>query len=569
MENSREQTSLEEAKKRIRALRDRDLSLDLWNLGLTSEDLETIFLDPGLNAKLLNLTVLDLSGNDITIIPAGIGNLVKLSQLIFANNQIATIPAEIEKLTNLEVMDLSQNQIATIPVGIGKLVKLKLLSFANNNITGSIPEGIFILPYLVTLSLGNNQIPTIESSVIKKLRNDYGLRHMEIDNTGLLDQRMLDALIEMRIRFSEQRERLGQAGIHDADHRYYRYYYEYSNILNQTDYKDDQAIKKLFKENNKLQEFLSKTSPLTKDRIEALNYLLGKKLLIEGEAATYKAAMETQTGDCGTPVKDFLTKMLLAQYKEDNREVPEGLEEKIAIGEYLDKNLKKSGISGITDSEAIEYKQGLLNALFLKGSEDNIGNKYLRIVRKPYYRDSDTNYSLYPQQKEFALKFAKIFCKTDEDGNLKIENGCYLADKEKIDEITDLYRINTRVKELKIPSMNKASEIVKAVVEKLYNKLEELPDGFDTADENILIVNKAIKEMVKQDPKIAIENITAGSVVGYFSKAKQHPGDTTPVPEDLEVPKNIVSQRTKGCKELFSLLWSKLSKTLCREVELR
>ena len=348
-----------------------------------------------------------------------------------------------------------------------------------------------------------------------------------------------------------------QRGIQNINAQEIVYGEEYRDVVSKTNYAQNDTILAIFEEDNELQEFLSKTTPLTNDRIEALNYLFGKLLTVEAE--NYKAKMKVFLNDCSTPVKTFLTQMLLAKYKENNEEVPKGLVEKIAIGEYLDKNSTKFGITG---TEAIEYKQGLLNALFLEGSENNIGNQYLGIVGKPYLRDSDTINHFYPQEEESALKFAKIFCKTDEDGNLKIfkirnghyvadqdleiENGYYLADKEKIDEITDLYRINTGVKELTIPSMKKASEIVKAVVEK-YNKLRAFPDGFGTTDKNILSVNKAIKEMAKQDPKIDIENITAGSVVVSFSKAKQHLGD---IDEDPEEPENIVIEEPEKIKSL-------------------
>jgi hypothetical protein len=291
------------------------------------------------------------------------------------------------------------------------------------------------------------------------------------------------------------------------------YYGEYSDILNKTDYKNNSTIQKIFKENNGLQEFLSKTTPLTNERINALDFIFSK--LLTEEKDLFIAGMIAQLGDCNSPVKVFLTEMLVKKYNEKGEEVPQGMIAKIAVGDYLEKNLKEFGIAG--KKEAIELKQGFLNALFLAGSENNQHNNYLKIAKKPYFRDSDTNYSFYPQEQEagFALKFAKMFCKTNESGNLIRENGCYLADQEKIDEITDLYRLKSETAEAKIPSIKKAWEIADKVVNEYFNlDIDDLPNpGFDKKDDNILIVNKAIKDAVKQYPKLTMEEITAEYVV--------------------------------------------------------
>jgi hypothetical protein len=288
---------------------------------------------------------------------------------------------------------------------------------------------------------------------------------------------------------------------------------ECSSIVNQTNFKENKEIHTAFRD-VKLKEFLLKTTPLTNDRKEALNHLLGK-LLIEDKAENYKTMMKIETGNCGTPVKDFLTQMLVNKYREEGKEIPEALIAKIAVGDYLGKNLKEFDIQG---GEAIERKQGFLNALFLEGSESNQGNKHLKIGKKPYFRDSDTNYSFYPGEKE-SIQFAKMFCKTNESGNLIRENGCYLADKEKIDEITDLYRIDSGTEEAKIPSMKKAGEIADKVVNEYFSRpdIDGLPNqGFGKKDDDILIVNKAIKDMVKQDPKLDIEKITADDVIEHL-----------------------------------------------------
>ena len=77
------------------------------------------------------------------------------------------------------------------------------------------------------------------------------------------------------------------------------------------------------------------------------------------------------------------------------------------------------------------------------------------------------------------------------------EQRFYFADKDKIDAITDLYRINIRL-DAKNLSMKKAGEIADNVIAEFEELEEELKalhkPVFSKRDDNILIVNKATKE---------------------------------------------------------------------------
>ena len=56
------------------------------------------------------LEKLDLVENQLTTLPAKIGNLTNLEFLYLSRNQLTTLPAKIGNLTNLRFLYLSRNQ---------------------------------------------------------------------------------------------------------------------------------------------------------------------------------------------------------------------------------------------------------------------------------------------------------------------------------------------------------------------------------------------------------------------------------------------------------------------------
>ena len=103
------------------------------------------------------ITKLDLSNKQLTVLPAEIGQLNSLIELILTNNQLITLPLEIGQLSNLDKFVISNNQITFLPAEIGQLTNLKLLEVNHNNLT-ALPTEIGNLSALINLSLVNNQI---------------------------------------------------------------------------------------------------------------------------------------------------------------------------------------------------------------------------------------------------------------------------------------------------------------------------------------------------------------------------------------------------------------------------
>ena len=115
------------------------------------------------------VTELDLSGKDLTMLPAEIGQLTNLSRLSLYSNQLTTLPKEIGQLTNLSELYLHFNQLTTLPKEIGQLTNLSGLYLGSNQLT-TLPKEIGQLANLSGLYLDSNQL-TMLPAVIGQLTN--------------------------------------------------------------------------------------------------------------------------------------------------------------------------------------------------------------------------------------------------------------------------------------------------------------------------------------------------------------------------------------------------------------
>lgn len=107
-----------------------------------------------------------------TIVPADImySLYCMLNHLILDYNQLTGIPAEIGNMTNLGYLDLSNNQITgSIPSEIGNLNMLSILNLDYNKLAGSIPSEIGNLTNLTKLKLNNNKLDIISAIILNAL----------------------------------------------------------------------------------------------------------------------------------------------------------------------------------------------------------------------------------------------------------------------------------------------------------------------------------------------------------------------------------------------------------------
>ncbi|KAJ4881898.1 Leucine-rich repeat (LRR) family protein [Raphanus sativus] len=91
-------------------------------------------------------------------IPASIGNIKNLQEVLFLNNTLTgCLPYQIGKLNRATVFDVGFNQLTgPIPYSFGCLAKMEQLNLARNKFYGTIPEIVCELPSLKNFSLSYN-----------------------------------------------------------------------------------------------------------------------------------------------------------------------------------------------------------------------------------------------------------------------------------------------------------------------------------------------------------------------------------------------------------------------------
>ena len=132
---------------------------------------------PNSISNLSNLTVLDLSGNQLSTLADSISNLSNLTRLYLRENQLSTLADSISNLSNLTVLDLTVNQLSTLADFISNLSNLTVLYLSGNQLS-TLPDSISNLSNLTRLDLSFNQIKKIPSWLAEnkleiQIENEY------------------------------------------------------------------------------------------------------------------------------------------------------------------------------------------------------------------------------------------------------------------------------------------------------------------------------------------------------------------------------------------------------------
>ena len=134
------------------------------------------------------VTVLNVSKQKLTKLPANIDQLTNLRKLVLSENKIKELPANIVKLTKLQRLEIAQNKLRKLPAGFEQLQNLRYLDLAKNKFR-HIPEAVFQLKQLETFYFFGNKERAVAPAItqmqqLKVLRlGDNRIRKLP-DNFG-------------------------------------------------------------------------------------------------------------------------------------------------------------------------------------------------------------------------------------------------------------------------------------------------------------------------------------------------------------------------------------------------
>ena len=117
--------------------------------------------EKGLSDKIKKL---DLGLNQLTELPAEIGNLANLSVLHLYKNQLTELPGSIRGLTSLTRLHLDSNKLTALPDSICELTSLTALKLVHNQLK-ALPAEICNLASLTKIDLWYNQLKALPDSI--------------------------------------------------------------------------------------------------------------------------------------------------------------------------------------------------------------------------------------------------------------------------------------------------------------------------------------------------------------------------------------------------------------------
>ncbi|MBL3658791.1 DUF5018 domain-containing protein [Fulvivirga sediminis] len=154
------------------------------------DDNPPVYLEWDLNAKDMSdwkgvvlkdgrVSELEISGGIYMHDLSGIGQLSELTKLTLNNNDISSLPSEIDELKKLKELHLWYNKLISLPKEIGDLESLKKLDVSANKLR-ALPSELGNLTNLKFLYLDHNDLSTIPKEVCD-MHSKYGTNIMKDD----------------------------------------------------------------------------------------------------------------------------------------------------------------------------------------------------------------------------------------------------------------------------------------------------------------------------------------------------------------------------------------------------
>jgi Leucine-rich repeat (LRR) protein/photosystem II stability/assembly factor-like uncharacterized protein len=153
--------------------------IDISNQSRAKDGIDSLPHEIG---KLIHLQTLNASSCGLKKLAPEIGNCAGLANLIIDRNLLDSLPAGIGRLTNLVTLEMWANQLTCIPPEIGNLTNLKHLNCGANRLT-AIPREIGKLKSLETLNLSRNY--AVLASLPAELCSLSNLTSLDLSECGL------------------------------------------------------------------------------------------------------------------------------------------------------------------------------------------------------------------------------------------------------------------------------------------------------------------------------------------------------------------------------------------------
>lgn len=139
-------------------------------LNLTIKQLTSVPDSVFEEAKLAEVTMIDLCKNKLQTVPGGLNLLVdNLSELNLSMNMLTEIPEFISSCANLKYFDLGNNCLSALPDSLVDLIGLRELILSSNRFI-SIPECVYGMVGLEILLASDNKITEINVDGLKNLK---------------------------------------------------------------------------------------------------------------------------------------------------------------------------------------------------------------------------------------------------------------------------------------------------------------------------------------------------------------------------------------------------------------
>ncbi|CAF0732209.1 unnamed protein product [Brachionus calyciflorus] len=149
---------------------------NLKNLICRDNQLEDNSLPKDLGSKLVNLEVVNFSGNLFTQFPYQLLEIKNLKEIYLGSNKINGMPRNYEMLQRLEVLYLGGNQLKSLPDEINQLRSLTSLNLSNNLLT-ALPNSLARLRNMKTLALHGNNLTHLPVELVKLNLYELSLRN--------------------------------------------------------------------------------------------------------------------------------------------------------------------------------------------------------------------------------------------------------------------------------------------------------------------------------------------------------------------------------------------------------